>query len=234
MKNLIIKFSLFLFIINTFSAILFKEAKADIQFSGDVTGVSAYVWRGIKQFDGVALQGTVATSYKALSFGVWYSSVTFGPGTPFMETDPFIELSLSTGPLSSSIGSTIYSYDFKSFNDQADYEYELFTKIGLGPAGLAFYFVPAQNSTKTDLNDSYYWVEVSTSISTLGVDWGILYEFGTYSGRFLATPIDDPIGEFVISANKSISETIMICWSYSIPTSSELENNLNVSLGYFF
>ena len=232
MKNLLKHISLYLLLGNIL--LFFAPAKAEVKFSGDVTGVSAYVWRGIKQFDGFAFQGTAGASYKSLSFGVWYSSVNFGPDTPFMETDPFIELSLPTGILSSSIGLTAYSYDFKTYNDQADYEYELFGKVGLGASGLAFYYVPGQKSTQADLQQSAYWIVASTGASARGIDWGLLYEFGTYSSRFLATPIKGAVGEFIVSASKTLGNALTVGWSYSIPTSSQLDNNLYVSVGFSF
>ena len=110
----------------------FGTTFAQLEFSGDVTLVSTYIWRGIKQYNGPALQGTAGAGCGSLSFGLWYSSVNFGDDTE-VETDPFIEIALPTGSISTSIGATVYSYDFfETFNDKADYEYEVFGKIGFG------------------------------------------------------------------------------------------------------
>lgn len=112
--------------------------------------VSTNFWRGIRQFEGNALQGTVSGNWKCLSFGVWYSGVLFGDGT-LMETDPFVNLSFKKGFLSGGVGMTYYSYDFNKWNDYADHEIELAVQAGFSLFDIAFYTVPKQASTKGDL-----------------------------------------------------------------------------------
>jgi len=207
---------------------------AELTFSGDITGVSTYVWRGIKQYNGVAYQSTALVTYKFLSGGVWYSSVNFGADTPLLETDPFIELSLPTGTLKSALGATIYSYDFSEFNTTADLEYELFVKIRSGIFGFNAFFTPAQASTDNDLNQSFYWIELSTSKSALKFIWEIIFGYGTYSSRFLANPKKKAVNHLVLSATKNISKTVTIRWNYSLATCSTMDNYLWFSGGISF
>ncbi|NIA29564.1 MAG: hypothetical protein GWP06_06575 [Actinobacteria bacterium] len=205
-----------------------------MSFSGDVTGVSTYVWRGVKQYNGAALQGTASFGFKSLSFGVWTSSINFGDDTE-AETDPFVELSLPTGSIASSIGATIYTYDlFQTFNADADMEFELFARAGIGPLGLAFYFVPSQSSTTNNLNSSDYWIEASLGMEAAGAEWSAMFAYGTYSSRFLATPKSDAVTNIVLSVSKSLLENLNVSYNYSIGTDSQMENIFWMGLGYSF
>ncbi len=206
----------------------------EMSFSGDVTGVTTYVWRGVKQYNGPALQGTASFGLKSLSFGLWTSSVNFGDATE-AETDPFVELSLPTGNVESSIGATIYSYDlFKSFNADADVEFEIFAKAGAGPLGLALYFIPSQASTKNNLNSSDYWLEASLGMKAVGAEWSVLFGYGTYSSKWLAPPKSDAVTNIVLGASKSLSESLNLNYNYSIGTDSQMENIFWMGLGYSF
>jgi hypothetical protein len=196
----------------------------DLKFSGDVTAVSNYVWRGVLT-DGVALQGTASGAYKAFSFGVWYSSV----GSK-LETDPFVELALPTGSVETSIGATFYSYDFKEFAPGITVEYELYATTGYGPVGVSAYFVPGQKSTEGGINESLYYVEASLSRTLLGADWGLAYGLGTYSVRDL----DDPTSLISLSASKSITEAISVNYNYSLGIDDELDDVVWVGFGYSF
>ncbi|MBN2008233.1 hypothetical protein JW960_02680 [candidate division KSB1 bacterium] len=215
-----INISILMLTLVLFSGSLF----AQVEFSGDVTAVSNYVWRGVLA-DGAALQGTVSGAYKALSFGVWYSSV----GTS-LETDPFVELTLPTGSISSSIGATAYSYDMKEFAPGVTAEYELFATVGAGPLGVSAYFVPSQKSTDGGLNESLYWIEASTGMTALGADWGITYAYGTYSVR----AIEDATSLIALSATKSLSDALSISYNYSLGVDDELDDVVWVGVGYSF
>ena len=113
---------------------------AELGFSGDATLVSTYVWRGITQFNGAAMQGTAEFSYGALAVGYWISTMQGGVA---VETDPYVGVSLPTGPVETSIGATIYSYHF--FARQEYTVYEVFASAGYGPVRASFYYTPKQN-----------------------------------------------------------------------------------------
>jgi hypothetical protein len=80
---------------------------AQVEFTGDLSIVSTYVWRGLKANNGPALQSTAAGSYGIFTLGFWGSSVNFGDDVE-VETDVFAELALPTGDLTSSIGATLF------------------------------------------------------------------------------------------------------------------------------
>ena len=48
------------------------------EFAGNLTGVSTYVWRGVKANNGPALQSDAAFTYGIVTLGFWGSSVNFG------------------------------------------------------------------------------------------------------------------------------------------------------------
>jgi len=220
-----------------FTTLLFlasiKPTIAEMKFSGDMTGVSTYIWRGIKQYNGPSMQGTAGFSYGPLAFGLWCSSVALDDIE--IESDPYIELSLPTGSLSSSVGVSIYTYDlFESFNDNADYEYEIFVKTGIGPVSLAAFFVPSQSSTEDSLNKSDYWIEVSGETSFKGANLGVLFGYGTNSSKSLATPKKDAVSHLILNAGKSITDNVSVNWNYSIGLDDDMENILWLGFVYGF
>jgi uncharacterized protein (TIGR02001 family) len=216
------------------SVFVFSDGSAQgLSLSGDVSVVSTYVWRGVRQFNGSAVQGTVGASFNALSFGVWASNVNFGDDT-LIETDPFVEIALPTGDLSSALGLVYYSYDFTSYNDQADGEIELYGTLGYGPAGLGVFYVPSQGSTEGDVNDSFYWITAGVAFPVSASEFSVGYEFGTYSSRFLPEPTEDAMGVFVLGWTRPVTETVSISWNYVIPSESQIDNSLwiGLSVGY--
>ncbi len=153
---------------------------------GDFSLISAYIWRGIRQFEGCAVQGMVSCNWSFLSFGIWYSGGSFGNGT-LMETDPYFGISLSKESLSGEIGMICYSYDFNKWNDYADQEIELFAKGSVPQIDISVYYVPKQKSTEEDPKPSNYWIELSFKINKMKLDWDVEIGYGTYSSRYLET-----------------------------------------------
>jgi uncharacterized protein (TIGR02001 family) len=199
---------------------------AQLEFSGDVTGVSTYVWRGVKQYNGNAMQGTANLTVSMFSFGFWISSVNFGPDGPSIESDPFFEIALPTGDeFSTTIGTTIYTYDFfDTFNDDSKHEVEIYGKVGIGSFGASVFFVPSQSSTKNNLNDSDYWVELSAQANTVNADFSAILSFGTYSSKYIPEPQKDPVYHLVLSASKPLMENLSAGMNLSLGLSKELSN----------
>ncbi len=208
---------------------------AQIEFSGNVTGVSTYVWRGVKANNGPAMQGTGTITYKSFSLGLWSSSVNFGDDVE-SETDPFIEITLPTGDISTSIGATVYMYDFNKFNDNADFELELYGTLDYKSLGLSLFYVPEQKSTEGDANRSNYWIDISVSSPSLKiVDLSAVVGFGTYSSRWIpAGPKKDPVCLLLLRVGKSVTENFAVDWYYSIDINSGFENIYYISAGYNF
>ncbi len=208
---------------------------AAVEFAGNLTGVSTYIWRGIKANNGPALQSDAAINYKSVKFGFWGSSVNFGDDIE-VETDLYADFSLPTGDVSSSIGITVYMLDFTTFNRYADAEYELNAKIGYGPVGLNAFYVPKQNSTKDQLNGSNYWLEFYSVGTWLGADLSVTIGHGTYASRWMPEgETKDPVSLLLLSAAKGINDDISIFWTFSLDLfNSGFENIFYFGATYSF
>jgi uncharacterized protein (TIGR02001 family) len=220
---------------------VFNISFADsLAVSGDMTMASTYIWRGVKQYDGVAMQGTVDGTYSFLSVGVWFSTVNFGDESPLLETDPYIAVTFPVSDFELSAGLVAYMYDFTRFSaeepgkDEAKYEYELFLGVGYDAFSLNGFYVPKQVSTEYDETTSKYWLELSGGTSWGSFDWGATFGYGTYSSRWLDNPKKDATGAIVISASKSILEDLSISWNYSVGIDTDMNNYLFATLGYGF
>ncbi|MBN1996323.1 hypothetical protein JW935_02140 [candidate division KSB1 bacterium] len=211
---------------------------AQVSFSGDVTGVSTYVFRGVKQNNGPAMQGTAsATISDLVSIGLWYSSVDFG-GEEDAETDPFVEVALPFGLIA---GTTFYSYNMlKTYNSSADVEIEAYVKYSLSPVDLALYYVPSQASmdawSEMDgySNKSVYWIDVSAGIGKFNLDWGLGLGYGTYSSRFTSTLKDDAVGCATFSIGKTISESVSAGWNYTLSLDDDMDDTFYASVSLSF
>ncbi len=197
---------------------------ARIEFSGDLTGVSTYVWRGIKANNGPALQSSAVLKYRSVSLGFWGSSIDFRDDLE-VETDLYAEVALPTGDLATALGVTVYTLDFRTFNKTADAELELYGKAGYGPVKLAAYYVPEQNSTKPYQNSSNYWLELSGETNLAGADIFALLAFGTYSSRWMPDgDTKDTVALLVLTAGKTVTNQISVSWTYSLNLGSGFDN----------
>ncbi|MBN1481396.1 hypothetical protein EH223_03390 [candidate division KSB1 bacterium] len=198
---------------------------AELSFSGDATLTSTYVWRGVTQFNGAAMQGTGEISYGILSMGYWISTMQ-GDYDYAVETDPYIGVSLPTGPVETSIGGTIYSYDF--FEHAGATVYEMFVSAGYGPLGLSFFYTPTQEEPGID--DALYWTELSAGVAVLGADVSATLSFGNYS----AVSKQDAATNLLLSAGKSVTEAISVSWNWNIALSEGPNNAFFMIASYGF
>jgi len=197
---------------------------AQIEFSGNLAGVSTYVWRGIKANNGPALQSGAALTYRSVTLGFWGSSIDFRDDLE-VETDLYAEVALPTGDLAIALGATVYTLDFRTFNETADAELELYGKVGYGPVGLAAYYVPEQNSTKSDQNHSNYWLELSGEANLVGADVSAVLAYGTYSSRWMPDgDKKDTVALLVLTAGKTVTNQIAVFWTYSLDLGSGFDN----------
>lgn len=196
---------------------------AELSFSGDASLVSTYVWRGVTQFNGAAMQGTAEVGYGALAIGYWIS--TMG-GPMAAETDPYIGLTLPTGPIETSVGATVYSYDF--FAKKGYTVYEVFASAGFGPLGVSLYYTPTQDDP--GVTDALYWVEVSAGSSVMGADVSATLSFGNYS----ALSTDESASNLLLSASKAVSEAIAVSWNWNIALTDGPGNAFFMGLSHAF
>ena len=207
---------------------------AELSCNGDVTAVSAYYWRGIKQSRGPALQSTAALNYSSFTVGLWCSSLDAEEeGT--VETDPFVEMVFFDGPACGTLGANLYSYDlFRSFNATARYELELYTRIEAGAFQITGYLLPLQASTKNQLLRTLYWLE--TSLRLCKGTWGMsmLLAHGTYTSLSLDPPSREPVSLILWTAEKTILPPLKVFWHYQQGLDKRLENYFFFGLSFAF
>ena len=116
-------------------------------------------------------------------------------------------------------------FDFRTWNDYADGELELYAKLGYDAFGLGVYYVPKQNSTKANPNRSNYWLELSGETNVVGIDLAAVLAYGTYSSRWLPYGPKKEAGSLLLlTAGKSINDEFSVAWTYSLDLRSGFEN----------
>jgi uncharacterized protein (TIGR02001 family) len=206
-------------------ALLQSSSFAEVGFSGDMTAVTTYVWRGIKLNTGPALQGTAEGSYGFLTFGFWGSSLNIiSDQETELETDLYASVALPTGDLSTSLGTTVYMLDFSHFGPNADAELELFANFGYSVLAFNVFYIPDQNSLKENENNSLYWFELAVTFPLFGADLTAQASYGNYSSRWLPEPKKDAAALGLVSVAKSVTEEIGVFWSYSFDLDAGFEN----------
>jgi len=206
-----------------FLALSLSAQAADIGFAGDVTGVSTYVWRGVKQFDGASLQGTAEFSYGIVSVSYWIAGLNWEE-VP-VETDYYIGVSLPTGPVETSAGATLYSFDHFA---KAEYTvYEIYASLGLGPASLGFFYSPSQDN----LDESVYWLELGGGTTFKGADLSATLGYGTYSN--FVNDSDDAVATLLLGAGKTMGD-FAVSWNWAVGLSEGMSNTFYLSAGYGF
>lgn len=205
-------------------AVFWGASYGEIGFGGDVTVVSTYFWRGVKQFDGAALQSTAELSSGPLAVGYWVSSMSGGIA---VETDPYVSLRLPTGSIESSIGATVYSYDF--FAKEEYTVYELFGSAGFGPLNATYYFTPEQQDGSVT---SVYWFEVGVETTAFGADLGATLGAGSYSA--FVSPEKASVSTLLLRASRSVSDEVTVAWNWVVGINSSTDNGFFLSAGYGF
>lgn len=204
--------------------LMFSSGYAKVGFSGDATVVSTYFWRGVKQFNGAALQGTAEFTSGPLAVGYWIS--TMG-GDVAVETDPYLSIAMPTGPIETSVGATIYSYDF--FAKEEYTVYEVFGSTGFGPLSASFYYTPEQRDGDVKI---VYWLEAGAKAAAFGADMGVAFSYGSYSA--FMSPEDDVVATVLFSASKAVSEDVTVSWNWVMGIDGSLDDGFFLSAGYGF
>ncbi len=203
-------------IIVIFILFLFTKSKAESGVvSGTFSGVSTYVFRGIKVYDGVALQGSFDTVYNILAFGVWYSTVDFGKNGPRLEIDPYLSINFNFSHFLFSTGLTNYMYDTSVLSNDSSYEYELFAKIVFKDFKIASYYVPNQPATQIYISKSYYWLEIAYEREFFNMIWSAQLAYGSYPLRFSKAFNKSATGQILFTGVKPLNDFIALNWNYS-------------------
>lgn len=157
--------------------------------TGNVGGVSEYMFRGISQGSGAAVQGGI--DYAADSgfyVGLWGSNIGWGPGD--VETDVYAGFAGKSGNIGYDIGAIYYYYPEE---DQAGYTdtfpsantIEAYIGVTFGPIGLKAYYTPkyfgAEDGGGDDVDGTYLLASAAFPVSetlnlTASVGYSLLGE----------------------------------------------------------
>lgn len=194
---------------------------AAAELSGNVGVVSQYLFRGLSQSDGAAVQGGL--DYVAPSgfyVGAWASTIGFG-GTPNLggggstgaELDLYAGFSGEAGSVGYDLGIMYYVYLEEDEVDKPDPSYntlELYGSLTFGPITLGGYFAP---DTYFGADDSAYGINVA-----------------------LAAPISDKLtfdaflGHNGGKGNKAFTPDGKSYLDFKLGVSSELENGFSFGM----
>ncbi len=151
------------------------------EFSGNVTLISDYVFRGVSQTrESFALQAGIDWNHDSgLYAGVWGSSISFGGDDSFLEQDVYIGYANNIGDFSYDVSAIFFYYPKE--NDFNYWEFAVNTGYDLDFAQLSFGFLWSPDYFGT-LDSGWY---VSTGLSVpipveipYGFDLGLDFTFG--------------------------------------------------------
>jgi len=135
---------------------------ADVSYGADVGMVSKYIWRGVTQSTGSAVQGDVSAAYGGLTASAWFSnSYTGVNGFPVVEADWTLDYSGSYDKVGYEVGGLYYTY----LNDSGSNFPEVYAALSYDAL-----IVPSikVSYTPADSNSKYYkqgdtWIDLGLS-----------------------------------------------------------------------
>lgn len=169
-----------------------STAHAEGAFSGNVSMTTDYIFRGLTQTDGPAIQGGFDYTNGSFYAGTWGSNVNFGNN---MELDVYAGFKPVTGPISWDLGVVGYLYPGSDPSPTFDYV-EFYAKPSFTVAegftvGGALYYSPEF----TGETGSAYYVEANASYAAtkeLSFSGAVGYQqVEDLAGAFDATDPDD-------------------------------------------
>ena len=138
--------------------------------SANVTFASDYVWRGMTQSDGPAIQG--GFDYAADSgfyAGIWGSNVNFNDGAG-SELDYYFGYSTEMGGVGVDIG--YLAYDYPKNQTGLDFE-EIYLGLSMGDLGLLF---------ASGVDGATDYTEISYGVGPIGISIGQYDDYGDNLG----------------------------------------------------
>ncbi|NKF22029.1 TorF family putative porin [Solimonas marina] len=198
--------------------------------TGNVGGVSEYVFRGIEQGDGgdAAIQGGLDYSADSGFYvGLWGSNIDWGPG--HVETDIYAGFAGSAGDVSYDIGALYYYYpeeDENDFSPSAN-TIEGHVKLGYGPMSFTVYYSPkyfgAEKASGSDISEVYLNLAGSFPITeSVSLDAAVGYT--KLSDDFFG---DGPNG--VCKASNTSCDSKDDYLDYSVGVSKTIDDTLSAS-----
>lgn len=160
-----------------------STAHAEVAFSGNVALATDYVFRGLSQTDGPAIQGGFDATSDIFYAGVWGSNVNFENG---IETDIYAGFKPTLGPIAADFGVVGYLYPGVDASPESNY-WEIYGKGSIAPAegaslGAAVYYSPeffgeTGDGWYTEVNGSFAASDVLSFSGAVGYQYVELSDF---------------------------------------------------------
>jgi uncharacterized protein (TIGR02001 family) len=193
------------------------------ELSGNVGVTSQYLFRGLAQSDGAAVQGGLDySSESGFYVGTWASTINFG-GTPNLgdggstgaEVDFYVGFSGEAGGVGYDIGAIYYWYSEEDELDNPDTSYntiEIYGSLSFGMLTLGGYYAP----------DTYFGVDESA--------YGVNLAFSAPVSDKLS--FDAFIGHNGGKGNEAFTPDGDTYLDYSIGLSTETEIGISMSIAF--
>lgn len=191
--------------------------------SGNVGVVSEYMFRGISQGTGAAVQGGIDYSHDSGFYaGLWGSNIDWGTG--HAETDVYAGFSGEAGGFSYDFGATYYYYpEYKEdalYALDSDFDpntIEGYVKLGFGPVTLGTFYTPkwfgAVDGSGDDVSQLYVNLSAGFPISdSLSLDAAVGYTSLSEDLTFGADVTDSFI-DYSIGLSKSVTDAVSASFS---------------------
>jgi uncharacterized protein (TIGR02001 family) len=184
------------------AAVSVPNAKAtDLSYSADIGAFSKYVWRGVQQSTGSAVQGDIIANYGGFSGSVWMSNSYPSPapqygGNSVVETDWTLQYAGSVGDFGYSIGGLYYTYLYDSASNFPEVFVSGSYSAPITPSVKVSY-TAADSAITTQGTKTYLagdtWVDAGLSGALMGVNLSGTVSFASWKSDAVnrpKTPID--------------------------------------------
>ena len=142
----------------------FASVSANVSFTSD------YIWRGMTQSDGPAIQGGFDyASDGGFYAGIWGSNVNFNDGAG-SELDYYFGYGFDMGGFGVDIG--YLAYDYPDNNSDLDFE-EIYVGLSMGDLGLLY---------ASGVDGAPDYMEVSYGFGDVGISYGQYDDYGDNLG----------------------------------------------------
>lgn len=189
------------------------------ELTANVGAFSEYMFRGIAQTGGAAVQGGIDYAHESGFYvGTWASNIGFGGGT---EQDIYAGFGGSVGDaFSYDFGATYYWYPEDSETGEDYSTVEFYAGVGFGPVGISYAYADENNFFIGDGNgkEAGYLSGSLTLPIHEGLDFtaGVGYYSGDEIERFLTAigSTDDSYVDYSIGLSKSFDPGFTATFQY--------------------
>lgn len=167
---------------------------ADLSYGADIGMFSKYIWRGVQQSTGTAVQGDLSAAVDGLTGSVWLSNSYASPapqygGNSVVEADWTLDYSGSYAGVGYSIGGIDYTYLYDSASNFPEVYLGLSYDAPISPSVKVSYTAAKSNNKFYLLGDT--WVDVGVSGALSGVSLSGTVSFASWKKDATYRPSTD-------------------------------------------